>query len=128
MKKIKPDNFHEPAGHYSPAVISNGFVFVSGQVAVDPETGEPVGGRIEDQTEICIRNLEKVLQAAGSGLNNVVKMTLFVSDEKYWPAVNETYKKIFGDHKPARAIIPVGSFREPFLIEIEAVAEAPAEG
>jgi 2-iminobutanoate/2-iminopropanoate deaminase len=122
MKYIKPDDFHEPAGHYSPAVVSNGFVFVSGQVAVDPETGEAVGGRIEDQTEICIRNLEKVLEAAGSSLDRVVKMTIYVSDESYWPAVNETYKKIFGDHKPARAIIPVGSFREPFLIEVEAIA------
>ncbi len=122
MKKIKPDSFHEPAGHYSPAVVSNGFVFVSGQVAADPETGEAVGGTIEEQTELCIRNLEKILKAAGSGLGNVVKMTIFISDENHWGAVNETYKSIFGDHKPARAIIPVGSFREPFLIELEAIA------
>lgn len=122
MKLIKPNDFKDPAGHYSPAVVSNGFVFVSGQLAVDPDTGEVVGGRIEDQTEICIRNVGKVLEAAGSSLNRVVKMTLFVSDESYWGAVNETYKKIFGDHRPARAIIPVGSFREPFLIEVEAIA------
>ena len=124
MKKVKPENFHEPVGHYSPAVISNGFVFVSGQLAVDPVTGETTGGSIEAQTERCLRNLELVLEAAGSGLDKVVKMTLFVSDESYWAAVNETYKKILGDHRPARAIIPVGDFREPFLIEIEAVAEA----
>ena len=123
MKKIKPENFKDPAGHYSAAVVSNGFVFVSGQVAADPETGEAIGGTIEQQTEICIRNLELILSEAGSGLNKVVKMTVFVSDESLWGAVNETYKRIFGDHKPARAIIPVGDFREPFLIEIEAVAE-----
>lgn len=122
MKLIKPDNFQEPAGHYSPAVVSNGFVFVSGQVAADPETGEAVGGTVEQQTEICLRNLERVLQAAGSSLEKVVKVTVFISDESYWGAVNETYRNVFGDHRPARAIIPVGSFRRPFLIEIEAVA------
>ena len=123
MKKIKPDDFKDPAGHYSPAVISNGFVFVSGQIAADPETGEVIGGSIEQQTEVCLANLERVLDAAGSGLDRLVKVTIFVSDEDHWGAVNETYKRVLGDHKPARAIIPVGDFREPLLIEIEAIAE-----
>lgn len=123
MKKIKPDDFKDPAGHYSPAVVSNGLVFVSGQIAVDPETGEALGGSIEQQTEICLANLERVLEAAGSGLDRLVKVNIFVSDEDYWGAVNEIFKRVLGDHKPARAIIPVGEFREPLLIEIEAVAE-----
>ncbi|MCO6511146.1 MAG: RidA family protein [Aridibacter famidurans] len=127
MKLIKPDHFHEPVGHYSPAVVSNGFVFVSGQLAVEPETGEPIGGSIEEQTERCIRNLELVLEAAGSSLDRVVKVTIFVSDEGLWGAVNEVYEKVFDHRRPARAIIPVGNFREPFLIEVEAIAEAPAE-
>ncbi|QQS43055.1 MAG: hypothetical protein IPM63_09040 [Acidobacteriota bacterium] len=122
MKLIKPDNFHEPVGHYSPAVVSNGFVFVSGQLAVEPESGEPIGGTIEEQTERCIRNLEMVLEAAGSSLDLVVKVTIFVSDEGLWGAVNETYSRIFGHRRPARAIIPVGEFRSPFLIEVEAIA------
>ena len=123
MKLIKPDDFKDPAGHYSPAVISNGFVFVSGQVAADPETGEAIGGTVEQQTEICLRNLEQVLEAAESGLDRLVKVTIFISDEDHWGAVNEVYKRVLGDHKPARAIIPVGEFREPLLIEIEAIAE-----
>lgn len=123
MELIKPDNFKEPVGHYSPAVVSNGLVFVSGQVAADPETGEAVGGSIEEQTEICLRNLELVLKAAGSGLERLVKVTIFISDESLWGPVNETYKKVLGDHRPARAIIPVRDFRRPFLIEVEAIAE-----
>ena len=122
MKKIQPANFAEPPGHYSPAVVHNGLVFVSGQLSVDPETGEAISGSIEEQTEQCLRNVEAVLREAGSGLKEVLKFTIFVSDENLWGAVNETYKRILGDHKPARAIIPVRDFRGDFLIEIEAIA------
>lgn len=127
MKQINTEDFHEPVGHYSPAVISNGFVFVSGQLAVEPKTGEATGGSIEDQTERCLRNLELVLESAGSSLDRVVKVTIYVSDESHWGPVNDVYKRIFDRRRPARAIIPVGDFREPFLLEVEAVAEAPAD-
>lgn len=123
MKLIKPDNFKEPAGHYSPAVVSNGLVFVSGQVAADPVTGEATGGSIEEQTERCLKNLEQVLKAAGSGLERLVKVNIFISDESLWGPVNEVYKRFLGDHRPARAIIPSRDFRKPFLIEVEAIAE-----
>lgn len=122
MKKIQPENFQEPLGHYSPAVVHNGLVFVSGQLSVNPETGEELTDSIEQQTERCLRNVEAVLKASGSDLDHVLKFTIFVSDENLWGAVNETYKKILGEHKPARAIIPVRDFRGDFLIEIEAVA------
>jgi 2-iminobutanoate/2-iminopropanoate deaminase len=111
-----------PKGHYSPAVVHNGLVFVSGQLAVDPFTGEEKTSSIEEQTEQCLRNVESVLQEAGSDLGHVLKMTLFVADESLWGAVNETYKRVLGEHRPARAIIPVGRFRGDFLIEVEAVA------
>ena len=127
MKLIKPADFHEPVGHYSPAVVSNGLVFVSGQLAVDPETGALIGGPIESQTEQCLRNVELVLKASGSDLDHVLKMSIFVSDESLWTAVNDTYKIVMGEHRPARAIIPVGEFRTPFLIEIEAIAEVARE-
>ncbi len=115
-------NAPEPVGHYSSAVAHNGLVFVSGQLAINPETGEEITDSIEAQTEQCLRNVEAVLLAADSDLNHVLKMTIFVSDENLWGAINETYKRILGEHKPARAIIPVGKFRGDFLIEIEAVA------
>ena len=122
MKKIKLPNAPEPKGHYSPAVVYGGLVFVSGQLAVNPETGEEVTASIEAQTEQCLRNVEAVLLAAGSDLPHVLKMTIYVSDESLWGAVNETYARVMGAHKPARAIIPVNKFRGHFLLEIEAIA------
>lgn len=122
MEKIKLPNAPEPKGHYSSAVEHNGLIFVSGQLAVKPETGGEITDSIEAQTEQCLRNIEAVLKEAGSDLNHVLKFTIFVSDENLWEAVNEVYRRVLGKHKPARAIIPVGKFRGDFLIEIEAIA------
>ena len=122
MQKVQIKGAPEPKGHYSSAVMHNGLIFVSGQLAISPKTGEEVTGSIEAQTEQCLLNVEKVLFAAGSDLQHVLKFTIYVSDESLWGAVNETYKRILGEHKPARAIIPVGKFRGDFLIEIEAIA------
>ena len=122
MKKIKLRDAPEPKGHYSSAVVHNGLIFVSGQLPVDPFTGEEKTASIEEQTEQALRNVEAVLKEAGSDLTRVLKFTIFVEDKSLWGAVNETYKKVLGEHKPARAIIPVGKFRGDFLIEIEAVA------
>ena len=122
MKKLLTNKAPTPAGHYSQGIVHNGLVFVSGQLAINPEAGELVVDSIEAQTEQCLRNVEAILLEAGSDLNHVLKFTIFVSDESLWGAVNETYKRIMGEHKPARAIIPVGKFRDEFLIEIEAIA------
>ena len=122
MEKIQTDRAPEPKGHYSQAVVHNGLIFVSGQLAINAQTGKAVTDSIEAQTEQCLLNIEQVLFAAGSDLQNVLKFTIYVSDESLWGAVNETYKRILGEHKPARAIIPVGKFRGDFLIEIEAIA------
>ncbi len=122
MEKVQIKDAPAPKGHYSPAVVHNGLVFVSGQLAVNAETGEEVTASIEAQTEQCLRNVEAVLLASGSDIHHVLKMTIYVSDETLWSAVNETYKRILGEHKPARAIIPVGKFRGSFLIEIEAIS------
>lgn len=122
MEKIQTKNAPITTGYYSHGVVHNGLVFVSGQLAINPETGEPVTDSIEAQTEQCLRNVEAILFEANSDLNHVLKFTIFVEDESLWGAVNETYKHIMGEHKPARAIIPVGKFRGDFLIEIEAVA------
>ena len=94
MKKITLPNAPEPKGHYSPAVVHGGLVFVSGQLAVNPLTGEEVTASIEAQTEQCLRNVEAVLRAAGSDLAHVLKMTVYVSDESLWGAVNETYARV----------------------------------
>ena len=111
-----------PGGHYSQAVVYNGLVFVSGQLSIDPQTGEKRLGSIEEQTEQALKNVAAILKAAGSDLSRVLKMTVYISDIGLWGRVNEVYARVLGEHRPARAVIPVGELHYGFLIEIEAVA------
>jgi 2-iminobutanoate/2-iminopropanoate deaminase len=111
-----------PAGHYSQAVVYNGLVFVAGQLAIDPRTGERRLGSVEEQTEQALRNVGAILKAAGSDLSRVLKMTVYVSDIGLWDRVNEVYARMLGEHRPARAVIPTGELHHGFLIEIDAVA------
>ncbi len=122
MKKIKLANVPEPKGHYSSAVEHNGLIFVSGQIPADPETGRVETGSIEAQTELALRNVERILRAAGSDLDHVLQMTVYISEMELWDAVNAVYKRILGDHKPARAIVPVKELHYGTKIEIQAVA------
>ncbi|MEJ7848443.1 MAG: RidA family protein [Pyrinomonadaceae bacterium] len=122
MKKIQPPNQPQPKGHYSPGVVHNGLVYVSGQLPMDLVTREPFTGSIEEQTELSMRNVEAVLQAAGSGLERVIQMTVYVSDMELWGRVNETYARVMGEHRPARAIVPVKELHFGTQIEIQAIA------
>lgn len=111
-----------PKGHYSPGLEHNGLIYVSGQLPMDVKTREPFAGPIEEQTELALRNVEAVLQAAGSDLDHVVQMTIYVSEMELWGRVNETYARVMGDHRPARAIVPVKDLHFGTQIEIQAVA------
>ena len=111
-----------PGGHYSQAVVHNGFVFVAGQLAFVPGQKEHRPGSITEQTEQTMRNIEAILKAAGSGLDKVVQMTIYVSDMEMWGEVNATYARIMGSHKPARAIVPVKDLHYGYGIEIQAIA------
>src|SRR5882724_1839297 len=122
MKAIFTENAPKPAGHYSQAIVHNGFVYVSGQLAIDPANSEKKLGSIEEQTEQVLNNIGAILLAAGSDLNHLIKTTAFIADNDLWGPVNETYKKVLGDHKPARAVIPTKELHYGFLIEIDAVA------
>ena len=115
-----------PAGHYSQAVVYNGLVFVAGQLAVDPLTGEKRLGSIEEQTEQALRNVAGILKAADSDLSRVLKMTVYISDIGLWGRVNEVYARVLGEHRPARAVIPTKELHHGFLIEIDAVAATNA--
>lgn len=115
-----------PAGHYSQAVVYNGLVFVAGQLAIDPHTGEKRLGSIEEQTEQALKNVGEILKAAGSDLSRVLKMTVYISDIDLWGRVNETYARVLGEHRPARAVIPTRELHHGFLIEIDAVAAVNA--
>lgn len=122
MKKVKLPNAPEPVGHYSSAVVHNGLVFVSGQLPRDAVTGRVETGAIEAQTELALRNVEAILIAAGSDLEHVLQFTIYVSEMDLWDKVNAVYARILGDHKPARAIVPVKDLHFDTKIEIQAVA------
>lgn len=122
IKRIETKNAPAAGGHYSQAVVYNGLVFVSGQLAIDPQTGEKKLGSIEEQTEQVLKNVTAILKAANSDLSQVLKMTVYISDIDLWSAVNEIYARVLGEHRPARAVIPTGKLHYGFLIEIDAIA------
>jgi 2-iminobutanoate/2-iminopropanoate deaminase len=122
MKKIQVEGTPIPKGHYSQAIVYNGLVYVSGQLPMDMVTGEPSKGDIGEQAEAALRNVEKILQAAGSDLGSVIQMTIYISDGEYWAQVNEVYARVMGEHRPARAIVPVKDLHFGLGIEIQAIA------
>ncbi len=124
MKFISTSKSPEPAGHYSQAITHLGLVFVSGQLPLDPVTRNVVPGGIESQVRQTIENVKQILLAAGSDLNGVLKSTIFLTDEKYWPDVNRIYAECFGNHKPARAVIPCGELHYGALLEMEVIAHS----
>jgi 2-iminobutanoate/2-iminopropanoate deaminase len=111
-----------PAGHYSQAVVYGDTVYVSGQLAVHPVTGEKGVGSIEEQTRLALRNVEQILLSAGSDLNHVLKTTAYVTDVELWGGVDQAYAEVFGDHRPARAVVPSRDLHYGCLVEIEAIA------
>ena len=116
----------QPAGHYSQAVVEGGFVFVAGQLPLDPVTGAIAGGPddIETQTRQVLGNVGAILRAAGSGLDRLVSVTVFITSRSQWPAVDRVYTEMLGAHRPARAVIPVPELRPGCLIEVQAIASA----
>ena len=122
MKEVSTQNAPKPAGHYSQAIVHNNIVYVSGQLPIDPKTGEKRLGSIEEQTEQALKNLSEILKAAGSSINQVIKTTVYVSDIELWGRVNAVYSRFFGEHRPARAVVPTRNLHFGFQIEIEAIA------
>jgi 2-iminobutanoate/2-iminopropanoate deaminase len=127
MRTIQPFGQPQPNGHYSPGMEHNGIIHVSGQLPMDLVTREPFTGDIGGQTELALRNVEAVLHAAGSRLDRVLQMTIFVSDMELWAEVNKKYAEVMGDHRPARAIVPVKDLHFGTKIEIQAIAAVKAD-
>ena len=127
MEAIFTPNAPKPGGHYSQAVVHNGLVFVAGQLPVDPETGEKNLGSIEEQTELVLKNTAAILEAAGSGIDMIIKTTVYVSDIGLWDRVNAVYTEFMGDHRPARVVVPTRDLHFGFQIELETIA-AVSEG
>jgi 2-iminobutanoate/2-iminopropanoate deaminase len=109
-------------GPYSQAIIAGDFIFTSGQIPTDPATGEFVAGGISEQTEQVLRNVEEVLKAAGCGLADVVKTTVFLADMGDFAAMNETYARFFAENPPARSTVQAARLPRDARIEIDAIA------
>jgi 2-iminobutanoate/2-iminopropanoate deaminase len=119
---IETKNAPSPIGPYSQAIRANGFVFVSGQIPVLPDTGSVVEGGVAEQTHQVMKNLSSILNAAGTGLGKVVKTTVFLSNLDHFSEFNQVYGEYFGDAKPARATVQVARLPKEVLVEIDAIA------
>ena len=122
LNSVKTDQAPGAIGPYSQAISVDGWVFCSGQIPIDPATGEIVQGDIGPQTDMVLRNLAAVLKAAGASLSRVVKTTVFLADMGDFGGMNEVYARHFGDHRPARAAVAVKTLPKNVSVEIEAIA------
>jgi 2-iminobutanoate/2-iminopropanoate deaminase len=122
MEKIQIKDTPLPKGHYSQGIVHDNLVYVSGQLPMNLATGAVETGAIEVQTELALRNVEEVLRAANSDLSRVVQVTIYISDMELWGRVNEAYARVLGEHRPARAIVPVKDLHFGAKIEIQAIA------
>lgn len=122
MEFISTSEAPIPAGHYSQAVVHNGVIYVAGQLAIVPGQTEHRVGSITEQTEQTLRNVQAILRAAGSDLDRVLQMTIYISDIALWGEVNAVYQRVMGAHRPARAVVPVKDLHHGYQIEIQAIA------
>jgi 2-iminobutanoate/2-iminopropanoate deaminase len=121
---VQTEHAPHAIGPYSQAIKSNGLVFASGQIPTDPQTGQFVPGGIEAQTEQVLKNLSAVLEAAGSGLDRVVKTTVFLADMQEFAAMNEVYGRFFKEDPPARTTVEGARLPRDAKVEIDAIALA----
>lgn len=119
---VLTDRGPKPIGPYSQAIRTNGFLYVSGQVALDPKTGEFVGTDIQQQTIRTLENIKGILEAAGSNMHHVVKTTVFLKDMNDFAAMNEAYAKFFTQAPPARSTVQVARLPKDALVEVEVIA------
>ena len=121
---VETKNAPAPIGPYSQAIRANGFLFVSGQIPIDPATGGIVSGGIEEQARQVLKNVTAILESAGSGLAKVVKTSIFLTNLDDFARLNKVYAEFLGEAKPARSTVQVARLPKEVLIEIEAVALA----
>ena len=119
---VHTDRAPNPIGPYSQGIRANGFIFLSGQVALDPKSGELISGDVRQQTERTLENLKGVLEAAGANLNHVVKATIFLKNMSDFAGMNEIYARYFPKLPPARSTVEVARLPKDALVEIELIA------
>lgn len=122
MKRISTDKAPAAIGPYSQAIVVNGMLFASGQIALDPDSGEIVGSNIQEQTEQVIQNVSGLLEAAGTDFDHVIKTTCFLDDIADFAAFNEVYGAYFKNSLPARSAVGVEALPKGALVEVEVIA------
>ncbi|MDP0488829.1 MAG: RidA family protein [Fusobacterium sp. JB021] len=121
MKKIMGKS--NPKGHYTPAIISNGMVYISGQPSHDPKTGKVVHGGIKEEVKCSLMKIEEILKEVGLDRNSIVQCRLYITSNEYWTQANEAYADFFGEHRPVRVAVPIRDLNYGCHVEIEAMAE-----
>ncbi len=124
MKLIETNKATAPGGHYSQAIISGGFIFVSGILPIEPGCNPDATRSFSDQADCILRNAAAILQEAGADFSKVVKATVYITDIDNWNQFDQAYAKAFGAHKPARAVVPVPNLHHGLSVELELLAEA----
>jgi 2-iminobutanoate/2-iminopropanoate deaminase len=122
MKTIHTEHAPQAIGPYSQAVEVGGFIYLSGQIPINPETNELVDSNITNQTRQVMTNIQAILNKEGLNLNNIIKTTIFIKDMDQFSLINEEYGRILGQHRPARSTVEVSRLPKDVLIEIEVVA------
>jgi len=121
-KPIQPETFDTPRGHYSPGYQVGNLLFVSGQLPLRKGEAPDPGMPFEAQARLVLENVLSVVQAAGGQLTDIAKVNVYVTDVALWPEFNRVYASVFGEHKPARAVVPVPALNYGMKLEVEAVA------
>ncbi|MBZ0185911.1 MAG: RidA family protein [Candidatus Obscuribacterales bacterium] len=122
LETIQTSKAPQAIGPYSQAIKANGFVFVSGQIPIDPESGKLLSGSLTEQTRQVITNIRTILETAGASLEKVVKTTIYLKDMNDFDEVNKIYGEFFENHKPARATVQVARLPKDVSIEVDAIA------
>ena len=126
FRTINTDQAPAAIGPYAQGTVANGFLFTAGQIALDPVTGQIVAGDVVVQTERVLRNLDAVLASAGAAWTDVVKTTVYLTDMRDFPRMNEVYARAVGDARPARSTVQVSALPRGVLVEIDLVAALPS--
>ena len=123
LRTIQTDKAPAAIGPYSQGIVANGFLYTAGQIALDPASGQIVGGDVAAQAERVFANLAAILAEAGASWKDVVKTTVFLQDMSDFPRVNEVYARVMGDARPARSTVAVAGLPRGALVEIEAIVK-----
>jgi reactive intermediate/imine deaminase len=118
---LSPDTLAPPGGHYSPVVVAAGLAWVAGQLPIDAQGRKLADATFDVQAQQVLANVEAALRAAGSAPDRLVNVRVYLTDINHWPAFNTLYAQWLGDHRPARAVVPVPALHFGFLLEVEAV-------